>query len=486
MTNPKRPQEAPMLIIAYPRDTLFLERLPFHIDLDPELVEMDKLLDDPKLILAATNDLLKSAPQAGWKGRPCTPVVVTLRGGVVRRLMDWSYRTLEKEVKGNVVWRWFCRIDGHDVPDHTTWRDREALLRPATLHRLNDRLVHMAQEKHITRGRKLRMDSTVIETDIHYPTDSRLLGDSVEVLGRLLSRAREMCRPRSRSAKLVFRNSVRSAKRLTYRISHRLRPRDGQKKPEKLAEPLYRQLVKLTRTTVEHADQVTVQLRRLSSPSALALAESLHHYTELVTRVIDQTVRRVFEHENVPAEEKIVSLFETHTAIIRRGKPAPHETEFGRKVWFGEVDGGIISEYRLLKGNPPDEQHFKSSVKQHLKLFGHPPDIVTGDRGVSSANNEHAAHQAGIEKTALPKRGAKDAERQAYEAQPWFKAALRFRAGIEGRISGLKRARGLDRCRNKGEPGMERWLGWGVIANNLAVIAAKLMRRRRSARTTTT
>jgi IS5 family transposase len=475
-----------MLIIAHPRDEMFLERLPFHVDLAPELVEMDRVLDDQKLILAATNDLLRSAPQAAWNGRKSTPVVVTLRGGVVRRLMDWSYRTLEQEVKGNVVWRWFCRIEGQAVPDHTTWRDREALLRPATLHRLNERLVHLAQDKHVTRGRKLRVDSTVIETDIHYPTDSRLLCDSVEVLGRLLSRAREVCRPRSPSAKLVFRNSSLSAKRLAYRISHRLRPRNGQKKPETLAEPLYRQLVKLTRTTVEHADQAAVQLQHLGTPSALALAESLHHYTALVRRVIDQTVRRVFEHENVPAQEKLVSLFETHTAIIRRGKPAPHETEFGRKVWFSEVDGGIISEYRLLKGNPPDEQHFKSSVKLHLKLFGHPPDVATGDRGVSSTDNERAAHQAGIEKTALPKRGAKDAERQAYEAQPWFKAALRFRAGIEGRISGLKRARGLDRCRNKGESGMERWLGWGVIANNLAVMAAKLARRHRSAKSSVT
>jgi IS5 family transposase len=187
MTNPQRLQEAPVLIIAYPRDELFLERLPFQVDLDPELVEMDRLLDDQKLILSATNDLPKSAPQAAWNGRKSTPVAVTLQGGVVRRLMDWSYRTQEREVKGNVVWRWLCHIDGHDVPDHTTWRDREALLRPATLHRLNDRLVHIAQEKRITRGRKLRVDSTVIETDIHYPTDSRLWCDSVEVLGRSLS-----------------------------------------------------------------------------------------------------------------------------------------------------------------------------------------------------------------------------------------------------------------------------------------------------------
>jgi IS5 family transposase len=329
------------------------------------------------------------------------------------------------------------------------------------------------------------VDSTVIETDIHYPTDSRLLCDSVEVLGRLLSRAREVCRPRSLSAKQVFRNSSRSAKRLTYRISHRLRSRNGQKKPEKLAEPLYRQLVKLTRTTLAHAHQVAPQLQRLGTPHAIALSESLHYYTELVAQVIDQTVRRVFEHEIVPANEKLVSLFETHTAIIRRGKPAPHDTEFGRKAWFGEVDGGIISEYRLLKGNPPDEQHFQPSVKHHLKLFGHPPDIVTGDRGVSSAHNEQVAHQAGVEKTALPQRGLKDPDRRAYEAQPWFRAALRFRAGIEGRISGLKRARGLDRCRNKGEPGMERWLGWGVIANNLAVMALKLACRHRS-RTATT
>ncbi len=475
-----------MLIIAYPRDELFLERLPFHVDLDPELVEMDRVLDDQKLILAATNDLLQSAPQAAWNGRKSTPVVVTLRGGVVRRLMDWSYRTQEREVKGNGVWRWFCRIDGRAVPDHTTWRDREALLRPATLHRLNDCLVRLAHEQRITRGRKMRVDSTVIETDIHYPTDSRLLCDSVEVLGRLLSRARDICRPRSPSAKLVFRNSSRGAKRLTYRISHRLRTQNGQKKPEKQAEPLYRQLVNLTRTTVEHAGPVAVQLRRIGTPSALALAESLHHYSELVMRVIGQTVRRVFDHESVPADEKIVSLFETHTTIIRRGKPAPHETEFGRKVWFSEVDGGLISEYRLLKGNPPDEQQFKSSLKYHLKLFDHPPNVATGDRGVSSAGNERAAHLAGVEKTALPKRGTKDAERQAYEARPWFKAALRFRAGIEGRISGLKRARGLDRCRNKGESGMERWLGWGILANNLAVIAAKLVRQRRSARTTAT
>src|SRR5512135_1116871 len=105
-----------MLIIAYPRDELFLERVPFHVDLDPELVEMDRVLDDRQLILAATNDLLKWAPQAAWNGRPSSPVVVSLRGGVVGRLMGWSYRRMEKKIQGNVIWRWFCRIDGQELP----------------------------------------------------------------------------------------------------------------------------------------------------------------------------------------------------------------------------------------------------------------------------------------------------------------------------------------------------------------------------------
>ncbi len=210
------------------------------------------------------------------------------------------------------------------------------------------------------------------------------------------------------------------------------------------------------------------------------MADLLQHYVPLVRQVIHQTRRRVFEGETVPAGDKIVSLFEPHTAIIQRGKAAPHETEFGRKLWYSEVDGGIVSEYRILTGNPPDEQQWNASIKNHLKLFRHPPELATADRGVFSPQNEQRARDAGIQWVALPQPGAKSAERQAYEAQPWFRAALRFRAGIEGRISSLKRARHLNRCRNRGETGVERWVGWGVITNNLVVMAKKLARRHRS------
>jgi hypothetical protein len=141
-----------MLIIAYSRDEGFLQRVPFEVEINPKLVELDRVLDDPKMMLMVTNDLLRSAPQAACNGRPSTPVEVTLRSTVVRSLMTWSYRVMEDEINGNVIWRWFCRIDGHKVPDHSTFRDREALIRSATLHRLNDRVNQIAQDKHLTKG----------------------------------------------------------------------------------------------------------------------------------------------------------------------------------------------------------------------------------------------------------------------------------------------------------------------------------------------
>jgi IS5 family transposase len=455
--------------------------VPFDCEIDPKLVRIDELLDDPKLVLAVTNDLARSAPAAVWNGRPSIPVEVTLRLAVARRLMGWSYREAERELAGSATWRWFCRLYSQPVPDHSSLHAREALIHPATLQRLNARVVHLAQARGVTRGEKLRSDATVIATNVHDPTDSRLLDDSVRVLGRTLARARRLLRPRG-SAKGLFRNRQRAAHRLARQIAQRLRGKKGAKKPEKQADRLYRQLVALTEASVAQAEAVLARLERRASPRAQALAASLRHYLPLVRRVIDQTRRRVFGGESLAAADKLVSLFEPHTAIIRRGKLPPQDTEFGRKVWYSEVDGGLISEYRLLTGNPPDEQQWAGSVRQHQKLFGHAqrPQLATADRGVFSPANEQLARAAGIEHVALPQPGRKDTARQAYEAQPWFKAALRFRAGIEGRISGLRRARGLDRCRNRGEAGLERWLGWGILTNNLVVMATRLARRRRA------
>ncbi len=227
-----------MLIIAYSRDERFLARVPFQFDLDPKLVEMDHLLDDPKLILRATHDLLLSAPQAAWNGRPSTPVEVTLRTSVVRRLMGWSYATAHDEIVGDAKWRWFCRIYDHTVPNHSSLRDREHLIQPSTLHGLNDRVVQLAVGQGVTEGRKLRTDGTVIETNIHYPTDSRLLYDSARVLGRLCGEARRLLHPRTRAEKRLFRNRSRRAQRLARQIAQQLRGKEGKKSPKSGATAL--------------------------------------------------------------------------------------------------------------------------------------------------------------------------------------------------------------------------------------------------------
>ncbi len=232
----------------------------------------------------------------------------------------------------------------------------------------------------------------------------------------------------------------------------------------------------MTRQTLHQVEQVIPRLEKQKGSHAQQLVETLQSYLPLVRQVIDQTEQRVFEKRQVPAGQKIVSLFEPHTAIIQRGKRPPHETEFGRKLWYSEVEGGIISEYRILQGNPPDTQQWVTSLQQHQKVFGHPPEVATGDRGVYSPENERVARKMGVKQVALPQPGAKTKPRQRYEKQKWFKAALRFRIGIEGRISGLKRARHLDRCLNRGEDGLARWVGWRIITNNLVVIAAKLTR----------
>lgn len=475
-----------MLIIAYPRDAGFFERAPFEYRLDPKMAKIDELLNDERLILRASLDLAHSAPHALETGRHATPVEVTVRVAALRRLNGWSYRQVEEEVKGSVKWRGFCHIYDHAVPDHSTIQAREALIAAETLHALNDVLVERACAEGVTHGQKLRADSSVVETHIHYPTDSSLLADGVRVLGRSVARARAVIDGRvARGKKTLFSDHSRKAKRLARQIALLARGRAHQKArkwadAERKMRRVYRKLLRVAQDSLDHAHQVLALLiDRARSLKAVALMTTLEHFMPLLRRVIDQTTRRVFAGQAVPATDKVVSLFEPHTAIIQRGKAPPRDTEFGRKVWYSEVDGGLISEYRILPGNPPDNQdQWATSLKHHRALFGHPPTTATADRGAHSSDNEALAHHEHIPEVALPQPGAKTPERVAYEAQPWFKAALRFRAGIEGRISVLRGPRGLRRCLNRGEAGMERWVGWGVITNNLVVMATALTRRR--------
>jgi IS5 family transposase len=198
----------------------------------------------------------------------------------------------------------------------------------------------------------------------------------------------------------------------------------------------------------------------------------------LVAQVIEQTVKRVLNDQSLPASAKLVSLFEPHTQIIRRGKPKPRDTEFGHKVNFAEVEHGLISYWQVIAtGNPPDAHLLPPVLQHHRKTFGHAPDMLAGDRGVFSPENERLARRLGVKHIALPKPGYRDAQRQAHEKELWFKQAQRFRNGIEGRISVVRRTVQLKRCPYHGLDGVERWIGWGVFVANVVTMARLIHQR---------
>jgi transposase, IS5 family len=437
-------------------------------EMEPLLTQLDTLLDDDTIFQLLRADLAQRHRRTLSDGRPSTPVEVILRLLIVKHLYGWSYEQTEQWVADSLVLRQFCRIYLERVPDDTTLIRWANTIQPHTLHQLLDHIVEVARSLKVTRGRKLRIDSTVVETNIHHPSDSTLLYDGVRVVGRSLRKAKQLLDEGVELSKQAFQNHTRSAKRQMKRIMQTARQR-GEAAADQM-KSAYGRLLDVARATLRQAQAVGKQLQQQSEQAAGRLVEQLGQLVEQVEQVISQTERRVLRGEQVPASEKTVSIFEPHTRIIRKGKPG-RAVEFGRVVWLDEVEGGIISRYEILDGNPPDDEQLPPSVEHHRRVFKKPPRLLAGDRGVHSPSNEQYAKAVGIEQVVLPKPGAKSAKRIAYEQQRWFRRGHDWRAGIEGRISGLKRRHKLRRCLNHGEQGMERWVGWGVITHDLRQIA---------------
>jgi len=436
--------------------------------MEPVLAQLDTLLDDDTLFQAVKADLARRRPRTPIDGRPSTPVEVVLRMLVIKHLYGWSYEQTEQWVADSLVLRQFCRVYAERVPDDTTLIRWATLIQPATLHALLDHLVGLAQQLKVTRGRKLRLDGTVVETNIHHPTDSTLLHDGVRVLSRTLTKARVVLQDTAGLARGAFRDRTRSAKRQMKRIMEAARQRGEPAEPA--MQGAYRRLLDIAETVRDQARRVGAALRERATDGSQRVADTLDRYVPLVERVIAQTTRRVLCGEAVPAAEKLVSLFEPHTAIVRKGKPG-RPTEFGRVLWLDEVEGGLITRYAVLEGNPPEADQLPHSLAHHRRVFTHPPHLLAGDRGVHSPANEREAAAQGVRRVVLPKPGAKSAKRLAHERQRWFRRGHDWRSGMEGRISGLKRRHKLDRCRYHGDEGMERWVGWGILAHDLRVIA---------------
>jgi IS5 family transposase len=443
----------------------------WHLQFEPELAELDRLLTDDVLFQQVKADLARRYPQSTRTGRPSTPVEVVLRLLVVKHLYAWSYEQTEQFVNDSVVLRQFCRLYLAPVPDDTTLLRWANLIQPATLHRLLDRVTELARARKVTRGRKLRLDSTAVETDVHHPSDSTLLADGVRVLSRLVRRAKTAIGTGATVARDLWRDRTRAAKRLARRIGATMVHQKDAREQERRA--LYGRLLDVARTSYRQAERVRALL---TTGGAARLGTALDRFLPLVARVIDQATRRVLHGERVPAGEKVLSLFEPHTAILRRGK-ARQPTEFGAKVVLDEVEGGLVTRYTVCAGNADDALSLPDGLTHHQRCFGRAPDLLAADRHFYSGENCRRAAAAGVRRVVLPKRGQPGRGDAARERERWFRRGHCFRAGIEGRISVLRRRFGLRRCRYHGAAGMERWVGWGIVAHNLWSISRTVAQR---------
>jgi IS5 family transposase len=389
----------------------------------------------------------------------------------VRRLYGWSYAETEHFVNDSLVLRQFCRLGLERAPDDTTLLRWANLIQAATVQQLLDHVVDLARQLKVTRGRKLRVDSTVVQTPIHHPTDSSLLVDGVRMLGRLVRRARPAVGGHLAGVRDAFRTRTRSARRRLQRIHRLARRKDEAARAAQRAA--YAHLCQVARQVVRQAERVQQALadrQRQGERLPQRVMDDLQRLLPLVQRVIAQAERRVLRGESVPAEEKVVSLVEPHTAILTRHKPR-QPVEFGRKVWLAELEGGIVSDVRVLAGAPPDAPEVRPTLARHQRQFGQAPDLLTGDRACSTAAVRRETAALGVRRVALPHTGPPTAASRVRERQRWYQRGYRWRAGIEGRIGVLQRQYGLARCPDHGTAGLERWVGWGVLTANLVTIA---------------
>jgi len=453
-----------MLVEHYPNDKRFEDLLRYFPELSVELKKIDAYLEDEKVYRLIRDDLAKRHPKTKETGRPSTPVEVVLRMLVVKRLYGYSYAETERVVRDSLSLRQFCRVYLNDVPDEKTLMRWAKVIQAKTLEKFNERIMQLAVERKVTRGRKLRTDGTVVESNIRAPSDNRLLADGVRVLARTVVHAQELLQQKVQEP---FEDFTQAAKQRARRIGETLRKRTEAAKT--VGRQQYQELLEMTQKTIESARRIQKQLQKLPEKKAKRLAQTLETFLPRTEQVVDQTTRRILQGEQVPASEKIVSLFEEHTDIICRGKES-RPVEYGHKLWLNEVEGGLVSHYRILEGNPRDADQWKPSLKAHLKTFHQVPQQASGDRGLYSEPNEQLAHDLGVKKVILPQPGYRSKTRLKQEHKAWFVKGRHWHAGIEGRISVLKRAHDLGRCLAHGLNGFQCWVGWGVIAGNLAVL----------------
>jgi transposase, IS5 family len=437
----------------------------------------DTVLADEAIVAAVYEALAKRHPKSRCRGRRGAPADMVLRLLVLKHIRNWSYEVLEREVRANLVYRDFTHVGGAKTPDAKTMGRWGVALGPEVLKQVHECLVRIAREKGVAAGRRMRVDTTVVETDIHHPTDSTLLGDGVGVLTRLMRKITNIVgtvgtklRDRSRSVKLRLLEIGRVARA------------KGPLNQDKLKQRYHRLLDTTSRVAGQarrFCDEIAKGVKRSSDPlkqlALEGLRQELDEVTSRVRRVMKQTRARIFRG-NTRSEDKLLSLFEPSTEVIRKGK-AGKPNEFGKMVKVQEAENQIITDYEVYARRPIDSDLLVAAIEVHQALLGRTPHLVAADAAFYSARNETAAKARGVKRVCIPNRSTKSLERKREQKKPWFRNGQKWRTGSEGRISVVKRRHGLRRCRYKGYVGMNRWVGLGIIADNLVNIGRAMEKR---------
>ena len=420
-----------------------------------ELEAIDHILCNNPTIARLVWDDLQQERQRGI-GRPGLSGEQVLRAALIKQMNGFSYQELAFHLADSRSYMRFCGFTHPlEVPKKSALAASIKRISPETWEAINRLLLKYAEAVEIEDGRKVRIDPTVVESNIHHPTDNALLFDGVRTLARILGRARK-------SFGVRFHDRTRRAKRRHMEIVN-ARRQAQRIKP-------YKDLLRVTRETLRYGEAALERLRREQGPlTSLArrLTDQLEHYIPLVQQIVSQTERRVLHGESVPAEEKLVSLFEPHTDIIRKGG---RDTYYGHKVTFTGGASGLILDWVVEDGNPVDSTLFLRMLDRQHEVYGRYPKQAAADGGLASKPNLEAAKERGVEDVVFAKRRSLRVEDMA--SSTWVYRQLRnFRAGIEGIISFLKRVFGLGRCLWKGAESFASYVGASVVSANLLLLA---------------
>jgi transposase, IS5 family len=442
-----------------PQTTLWDALLPEEAKrLPAELVKVDTYLDDERFI-------------APWRtlfsarlGRPSVPIDTLLRLLYLKHRYGLGYETLCREVSDSISWRRFCRLPlDRSVPHPTTLVKLVRRAGPQTIEELNAALLAKLAEGKLLRARKLRVDTTVVEADIDYPTDADLLEQAVRKLGGLVRRVKA----RGAASRTRFRDRGRAAGRRMKRLARTLRRRTGVAMGE--VDRLTGEVAQIARRTLGQVQAVARNARRMLArrPGDGRLGRLVGDLEETIgatERLLAQTDQRLAGNRTIP--DRLVSLADPDARPIRKGKPQ-HPTQFGYTLLLAEDERGFIADHQLQRGNPPDAPQLVPAVGRVIAVTGRTPGTVVGDRGFGTAANDQALEALGVKRVGLARTGTPGKARQALERTRAFRRLRNWRVGIEARISHLKRTFGLRRTRLRRLGGARTWVGLGIFAYNL-------------------